>query len=235
MKKLYSRLLLLMIAINMGCVSNVAYAQNASTAVKVLDATGVEGIAGVILLVNPGNTQKSRAFITNAQGEAITHDLQCEICTISAIDPRGFFDSRTTEFSSSSSSFSLVLRLRPLIDMVGDPKAVSVDLLIKDSKGQPLTQQSVVIRPTVVTLENNRISVQNTGPAGHVNVQLRSGDYTVGVLNGNSVSEARFKIATAKEQCSNGTATCIVASPQSSHRMKPISLQLSSNSPSKAE
>jgi hypothetical protein len=122
------------------------------------------------------------------------------------------------------------MQLRPLIDVVGDPKAVSVELLINDSKGQPLTQHVVVIRPTVVTLENNRISVQNTSSTGHVNVQLRKGDYTVGALNGDILSEARFEIATAKEQCSSGTATCIVASPQSSRRMKPVSLQLSSGS-----
>ena len=229
MIKLYNRLISLMIVIGIGC-GGAAYAQTPSTVIKVRDASGVEGIAGVVLLVNPGNTQKSRAFVTNAQGEVITHDLQCEICTISAFDPRGLFDSRTTEFSSSSSSFSLVMQLRPLIDTVGDPKAVSLELLINDSKGEPLAQRTVVIRPTILTLENNRLSVQSTGSTGHVNVQLRKGDYTVGVLDGDTVSEARFEIATAKEQCTSGTATCIVSSPQSSLRPKLISLQLSSGS-----
>jgi len=125
--------------------------------------------------------------------------------------------------------FSLVIQLRPLIDTVGDPKAVSIELVIKDSKGEPLAQHNVLIRPTVMTLESNLLSIHNTGSTGHVNVQLRAGNYTVGVLNGDTVSEARFEITTAKEQCSSGTATCIVASPQSSRRMNPISLQLSSS------
>jgi hypothetical protein len=218
----------------MGCSGDVVQAQNPSTAIRVLDASGVEGIAGVILLVNPGDARKSEAFVTNAQGEAIPHDLHCEICTISAFDPRGLFANRTTEFSSSSSSFSLVMQLHPLIDTVGDSKAVSMELVINDSTGEPLTQHEVVIRPTVLTLENNRLSVQNTGPTGHVNVQLRAGDYTVATLNKDTASEARFEIMTAKEQCSSGTVTCIVASPRSSGRMKPISLQLSaSNEPPK--
>ncbi|HUY80765.1 MAG TPA: hypothetical protein VMU92_03495 [Acidobacteriaceae bacterium] len=226
MNKLIYRLFSLAIAMGMGCAGGVAHAQNPSTVIRVLDASGVEGIAGVVLLVNPGDARKSVAFVTNAQGEAITHDLQCEICTISAFDPRGLFASRTTEFSSSSSSFSLVMQLRPLIDTVGDPKAVSIELVINDSKGEPLAQKNVVIRPTVMTLENNRVSVQKTDSTGHVNVQLRAGDYTVGVLNGGTASEVRFEIAPTKKLCSSGRTTCIVATPQSPHHMKPVSLQL---------
>jgi hypothetical protein len=228
MRKLIYALVSITIAMWMVCARDLVYAQNLSTVIRVLDASGVEGIAGIVLLVNPGDARKSQAFVTNAQGQSITHDLHCEICTISAFDPRGFFATRTTEFSSSSSSFSLVMQVNPLIDTAGDPKAVSIELVIKDSKGEPLAQHNVVIRPTVMTLENNRLSVQVTGSTGRVNVQLRTGDYTVGALNADTVLDARFEITTAKERCSSGTATCIVASPQSSRRMKPISLQLCS-------
>jgi hypothetical protein len=230
MNRLFCWIFSLAVAAGMGCAGDFAYAQNPTTVIRVLDASGVEGIAGVVLLVNPGDARKSEAFVTNAQDEAITHGLQCEICTISAFDPRGLFASRTTEFSSSSSSFSLVMQLRPLIDTVGDPKAVSVELVIHDSKGGLLAQQNVVIRPTVMTLENNRVSVQKTDSTGHVNAQLRAGNYAVGVLNGDTASEVGFEIAPAKEQCSSGTTTCIVASPQSSRHMKPVSLQLPSSS-----
>lgn len=232
MNKLIYRLFSLAIAMGIGCAGAVAHAQNPSTVIRVLDASGVEGIAGVVLLVNPGDARKSVAFVTNAQGEAITHDLQCEICTISAFDPRGLFASRTTEFSSSSSSFSLVMQLRPLIDTVGDPKAVSIELVINNSKDEPLAQQNVVIRPTVVTLEDNRVSVQKTDSTGHVNAQLRAGDYAVGVLTGDTASEVRFEIAPAKGQCSSETANCIVATPQSSRHMKPVSLRLPSSNAS---
>jgi hypothetical protein len=228
MNKLIYGFFSLMIAMGIGCAGDVALAQNPSTAIRVLDATGVEGIAGVVLLVNPGDARKSQAFVTNAQGEAITRDLRCEICTISAFDPRGLFASRTTEFSSSSSSFNLVMQLRPLIDTVGDPKAVSIELVISDSKGESLAQHTVVIRPTVMTLENNRLSIQKTDSAGHLKAQLRTGDYTVGVLTGDAISDVRFEITAEKEQCSGGTVTCIVASPQSSRHMKPVSLQLPS-------
>jgi hypothetical protein len=228
MNKLIYRLTFLAIAMGMVCAADAAPSQPPATVIRVLDATGAEGIAGIVLLVNPGDARKSEAFVTNAQGEAIAHDLQCEICTVSVFDPRGLFASRTTEFSSYSSSFSLVMRLRPLIDTVGDPKAVSVELVINDSKGEPLAQQNVVIRPTVMTLENNRVSVQKTDSTGHVNAQLRAGGYVVGVLNGNTASEVGFEIAPVKEQCSSDTATCIVAAPQSSRHMKPVSLQLPS-------
>jgi len=230
MNKLFYWIFSLAVAIGIGCAGDVAHAQNSSTIIRVLDASGVEGIAGIVLLVNPGDARKSEAFVTNAQGEAITHGLQCEICTVSAFDPRGLFTSRTTEFSSSSSSFSFVMQLRPLIDTVGDPKAVSIELVIHDSKGDPLTQQNVVIRPLVMTLENNRVSVERTDATGRVAVQLRAGGYAVGTLSGGSASEVRFEIMTAKEHCSGGAVTCIPASPQSSHQLKPISLQLSSTS-----
>jgi hypothetical protein len=226
MNKLIYRLFSLTIAMGIGCAGDVAHAQNPSPVIRVLDATGVEGIAGVVLLVHPGDARKSVAFVTNAQGEATTHDLKCAICTISAFDPRGLFTSRTTEFSGSSSAFSLVMQLRPLIDTVGDPKAASIEFVINSSKGEPLAQQNVVIRPTVMTLENNQVSVQKTDSTGHVNVQLRAGGYVVGVLNGDTASEVGFEIAPAKERCSGGTATCIVATPQSSRHMKPVSLQL---------
>lgn len=230
MKKHFCWIFFPVVAMGIGYEGNLAYAQNPSTIITVLDASGVEGIAGVVVLVNPGDARKSDAFVTNAQGKAITHGLQCEICTVSAFDPRGLFATRTTEFSSSSSTFSLVMQLRPLIDTVGDPQAVSIELVIHDFKGELLAQQNVVIRPFVMTMEKNRISIQRTDATGRLAVQLRVGEYAVGTLNGGTASEARFEIATAKEQCSNGAGTCIVASPQSSHRPKPIVLQLSSTS-----
>ena len=228
MSKLIYRLFSL--TLSMVCAGNVLCAQNPSTVIRVLDASGVEGIAGVVLLVNPGDARKSQAFVTNVRGEIITHDLQCEICTISAFDPRGLFTSRTTEFSSSSSSYSLVMQLRPLIDTVGDPKAVSIDLLINNPKGEPLAQQNVAIRPTLMTLENHQFFVQKTDVKGHVKVQLRTGQYTVASLNGGAPSEAQFEIMRAKRECSGGAVACIVASPRSSHHTKPVSLHLLTSS-----
>src|SRR6185312_9429319 len=99
------RLLTLPIVMGFLGAGHIASAQGPSNVIRVLDASGVEGIPGVVLLINPGDSRKSRALVTNTQGEAVTHDLHCGICTISAFDPRNLFASRTTEFSSSSSSF----------------------------------------------------------------------------------------------------------------------------------
>jgi hypothetical protein len=231
MNKLLCWTISLAVAMWIGCMGNVAHAQNTSTAIRVLDASGVEGISGVVLLINPGDARKSQALVTNAEGEAVTHGLQCEICTVTAFDLRGRFASRTTEFSSSSPSFSLVMQLRPLIDTVGDPKATSIELVIHDARGEPLSQKNVVVRPLVMGVENNeQLSVQRTDGRGRLAVQLRPGKYAVATLNGGSASEARFQLATAKEQCSVEAATCIVAWPQSSHHLKPVSLQVSSMS-----
>src|SRR2546423_4004548 len=87
MKRLFCWICSLAVVIGMGCASGLAGAQNPATIIKVLDATGVEGVAGVVLLINPGDTRKSVAFVTNGRGEAITNGLQCAICTVSAFDP----------------------------------------------------------------------------------------------------------------------------------------------------
>jgi hypothetical protein len=229
MSKLIYNILILTIAMGMVCAGDAVSAQNASTVIRALDASGVEGITGVILLVNPGDAHKSQAFVTDAHGEAITHDLHCDICAISAFDPRGLFASRTMEFSSSRSSFSLMMELLPIIDKVGDPRAVSIELAINDSNGEPLAQHDIVIRPTLMTLQNNQLYVQRTDAKGHMNIRLRKGEYTAAALNGETPTEARFEIATTKAQCSGSTRTCILASPRSSHRLRPVALQLLTN------
>jgi hypothetical protein len=228
MKQLFRWIYPLAAVMGMFCASGVAGAQNPATIIRVLDASGLEGVAGVVLLINPGDTRKSAVFVTNGRGEAITNGLQCAICTVSAFDPRGLFSSRTTEFSSSSLSFSFVMQLRPLIDTVSDPKAVSVELVIRNSKGEAVVQQDVVVRPTLVTLEKNQLSIQKTDAAGRVTVPLRSGEYVVGMLSGGVASEARLAVATAKEGCVGGAVTCVIASPQSTRHLKAVDIQLSS-------
>lgn len=227
MNKVSPWTLLLAVAMWLGGIGGVLYAQDSSTVIRVLDASGVEGISGVVLLINPGDARRSQALVTNAQGEATTHGLQCEICVISAFDPQGLFVNQTTEFASSSPSLRLVMQTRPLIDTVGDPKAVSLELVIHGTNGEPIRQQHVAIRPLVVNMENNRVSILKTDQTGRLSIQLSAGDYVVAVLNEGGPSEARLKVATSKEQCSIGTSTCIVALP-SSRYPKPVALQFAS-------
>jgi hypothetical protein len=212
-------------AICIGGMSSVAHGQNYATTIRVLDASGVEGISGVVLLLNPGDARKSQALVTDAQGEATTHGLQCDICTISAFDPRGLFANETTEFASSSPSLRLVMRTRPLIDTVGDPMAISLELVFHGPNREPIGQQKVVIRPLIMTMEDNRVSIPTTDQAGRLSIQLRAGAYVVATLNGASPSEVRFNVATAKEQCKTRTVSCIVA-PPSTRYPKPVVLQL---------
>jgi hypothetical protein len=227
MRKLIYQFVSLAIAIGTVCSGDVVHAQDSSTVIRVLAANGVEGIAGIVLLVNPGDTLKSQAFVTNTRGEAITRNLHCDICTVSAFDPQGLFFNRTTEFSSSRPSFSFVLHLRPVIDRFFDPQAVSIKLAIRDSKSDPLTQHDVAVRPTLTTLEDNRFAVQRTDAKGHLNVQLRTGEYTVAALNGETATEARFEIVNSGKKCSGGTVACIVWSSQSSRHNETAKLQLS--------
>jgi len=227
MSKVSSWALLLAVAIWLGGVDRVVYAQNSSTAIRVLNASGVEGISGVVLLINPGDARSSQALVTNAQGEAMAHGLHCEICVISALDPHGLFADQTTEFASSNPSFRLVMQTRPLIDTVGDPKAASLELVIHGTNGEPILRHDVAIRPLVMAMGNNRISILKTDQTGRLSIQLSAGDYVVAVLNEGGPSEARLKVATSKEQCSIGTAACIVA-PPSSRYTKPVTLQLAS-------
>ncbi len=228
MTKLFCWIFSLAVVLGLGCAADYAGAQSSSTLIKVVDASGVEGVAGIVLLVNPGDARKSEAFVTNTRGEATANGLQCAICTISAFDAHGLFASQTAEFSSSSSSVSLTLQLRPLIDTVDDPKAVSIELVIHDPKGKPLAQQDVVIRPAVLTLEDNRVSLQRTDTTGKLTVHLRAGQYAVAMMSGDVPSEVRFEIVASKEQCSDRAGTCVVALPQSSHRPKTLDLQLAS-------
>ena len=103
---------LIRIAFSLAIVWGIAFsgvvlsAQTSSTVIRVLDPSELEGIAGVILLINPGDNRESQALVTDTKGEATARNLNCAICTVTAFDPRGLFVSRTTEFSGSESSFS---------------------------------------------------------------------------------------------------------------------------------
>lgn len=218
MDRLTQPLISLMIALGMFNAHHAAHAQEPFTIIKVLDGSGSSGVPypGVVLLVNPGNGRESQAFVTDAHGEAIVHGLQCDICMVSAFDPRNLSANRTTEFSSSRPSFSLVMSALPVVDYFFDPKAMRIELTIKDSKGEPLATHAVVIRPTLMVFvpssRDNVLALQKTDSNGHVQVGLRAGDYTVAALDGDTRSEARFEVAATKAQCSKEIGTCIVAS-----------------------
>src|ERR1039458_2689675 len=94
--------------------SFVCQGEESATVVHVLDKTEIGGIAGIVLLVNPGDLHKSQAFITDPNGFAYMPHKDCGMCVIAAFDPRGIFFNRTTEFDSRNLSVKLVLELRPI-------------------------------------------------------------------------------------------------------------------------
>jgi len=218
------RTLFLMFAIKMGCMSDITHAQNLVTTVQVLDAAQ-HGIVGIVILVNPGNYLDSKAFITNEQGEVVIQGLECEICTISAFDPSGVFMNKTTELSGSVSRFNLILRSIPLYDIVGRP-APWFELEIRDSKGVTLRDHAIVIRPELLTFENNKVFTKRTDLRGIVKSRFMPGDYTVGAVIDGLGLDVRFKIVSSKKQCTDISVTCVVAPKSSSHLVRRISIQL---------
>jgi len=65
---------LIRIAFSLAIVWGIAFsgvvlsAQTSSTVIRVLDPSELEGIAGVILLINPGDNRESQALVTDTKG-----------------------------------------------------------------------------------------------------------------------------------------------------------------------
>lgn len=177
-----------------GCVANAA------TLVRVIDGTGVEGIGGVVLLVNPGDQRKSQVFLTNADGHAYLPHLNCEICTITALDPRGVFFNKTTEFSGQSSSVTLTLQLRPVIDTVGCPHCIWVNIAVHGPADEPLLHQSILVRPSEMRLNSNGLYTETTDSKGQIKVQLTPGEYTVATLLEGKAWEAPLRVASESKR-----------------------------------
>jgi hypothetical protein len=168
--------------------------------VRVLNPTGVEGIAGAVLLVNPGRSDQSIAAITDKGGNASIPTLDCEICTMTVADPTGLFGPSTTEFNGRSSSITLTLPLKPIIDVVRKPGSISCKLLVLGPGGAPLAKQQVVIRPNQLTLEVNWVSRAVTDMSGFVTADLVPGEYTLATLLGNEAFQHRFDVPKGKSQ-----------------------------------
>ena len=202
-------------------------AQSHSTVVRIVNATGVEGIPGIILLVNPGRALNSQALITDEQGTVVVPNLKCEICIISALDPRGLFFSRTTEFSGQSPSLTIVLEARPIIDTIGDPSSILLEFAVRNPEGESLPEHKVTIRPALVTVEDNWFDLLTTDSRGHVKVRLRQGEYAIGALVERRAMEAKFRMITGNDKCGESEVRCI----QASRSMRAIDILLSVASP----
>jgi hypothetical protein len=214
--------------------SIVVRAENAATLVRVVDVTG-DRIAGVVLLVNPGNTHKFQAFITDVNGQAYVPRLDCGICTISAMDPSAMFFSRTTEFNSKSSSVTLVMKIRPVIDKAFDPGSVPVTATVYGPRGELLPNQQVVVRPNVVTLDrdwsymtldSNWPFLLTSDPRGQISVELHPGEYTVATMIGEEPWEAPLHVTGRESECAEKLRKCIDSARRASSPAQLITVHL---------
>jgi hypothetical protein len=182
--------------------SIIGWAESPVTVVRVLDASQVEGIAGAVVLINLGSPQDSKAFAADKNGIAYISDLNCSTCVITAIDPRGLFFSKTTEFDRQSSSVTLILQLRPVIDKLGEPGAIFVNIAIHDQSGAAMVNRDIVVRPREMTLtpESNRFYKFTTDSKGQNKARLIPGDYSVAMLVDGKVLEAPSSIAVERSR-----------------------------------
>jgi hypothetical protein len=142
------------------------------------------------LVVNPGDAVKSQAFVTDSEGRASVPRLSCGVCTITAQDPRGLFSSKTTEFDGQSSSVTLTLQVRPIVDTVGQPGSKTANVVVYGPAGSPLPRQRIVVRPRVMTLEQNWLYMLTTDSEGCITARLLPGEYDVAALLGDQAWEA---------------------------------------------
>jgi hypothetical protein len=209
----------------------IAQAENPTTLVRVQDVTGVEGIAGVVLLVNPGGVHNSKVFITDTHGLASVPRFDCSICIITAMDPRGSFFDKTTEFDGQSSSLTMILEIRPTIDKFWTPGSLQVNVILFGPSGDPLPNQDVVIRPAVMMLDTNPdtngFHTETTDPKGLVIAELLPGKYVIATLIGGKPWEAPLRIAASKSKCPAKTQKCIDSEPRGGSPKRYLAAHLS--------
>jgi len=185
-------------------VNNLAYAENPEIAVNVYVGDESEGVEGIVLLVNSGRANESSVSITDEEGKAYLPALNCNTCIITALDPRGLFYAKTTEFGGRTKSVVIFMQIRPVINKVGDPGAMWVDIIVHDPTGTPLAKQNVIVRPrdVTLTLESNWFYTDTTDSKGRIRAKLLPGEYIVARLTNGEVMEASFSVKVKQsKQC----------------------------------
>jgi hypothetical protein len=182
-----------------------------STVVRVLDASGAP-YANAVVLVNPGWYGDSIALVTGRSGTATLPSLDCKVCVVTAIDPRRMFLDKTTEFEGGTPSVTLTLRVRPVIDIMFDPKAIKVDVQVKAPDGKAIAERPVLVRKKVGTMEDNTFSVGRTDRQGRISLKLRPGQYVLASLVSGRFLEAPLNLEPAvKRKCSEVESDCYIA------------------------
>jgi hypothetical protein len=132
------------------------------------------------------------------------------MCTVTAIDPRGRFESQTIEFPGSSTSIKVALSVSTIIDTVADPLATSANFVIHDAAGQILADHLILFRPPIVSFADNWGIRLRTDSRGRVTAQLRKGIYVVAAIVDESSIESKIEITERGKNCADKSATCVV-------------------------
>lgn len=216
-------LLFCLAALAMFGVSASGGSAGGSTVVRVLDPSGAP-YADAVLLVNPGQVAHSIALVTDRSGTATLPRLNCRVCVVTAMDPRRLFFDKTTEVESGTPSVTLALPgVRPVVDVMFDPKAMRVSVQVKGAAGAALVKQAVVVRRKVGTVEDNTFSVGTTDSKGWLSLKLRPGQYVLASLVNGKFLEAPLNLAPAvKRKCSEVEADCYIANAR--HNPLPVRL-----------
>jgi hypothetical protein len=224
-------------AIAIGIISHsiLSYAQDQATIVRVQDQTQIGGLAGIVLLINPGNTHYSKAFITDVNGQASIPRMDCKICTITAFDPQHLFYDKSIEFDSQSTSLNLILRIRPIIDRIGIPGSIKASVVVYGPSGALLQNQNIVVRPTVIVLgsdaDYNRVMIETTDSSGSVTNELIPDKYIVATIIDGKPWETVFEIFKSKIQCRAKARNCIDPSFRPSPPTQNVEAHLSAVNP----
>jgi hypothetical protein len=194
----------------------------ASTVVRVLDQSGTP-YADAVVLVNPGWHGDSIALVTDQSGRATLPKLDCNVCVVTAMDPRRMFFDKTTEFEAGAPSVTLTLHVRPVVDVMFDPRAIKVDVQVKAPDGIAIAERPVVVRKKVGTMEDNTFSLDTTDRKGRLSLKLRPGEYVLASLVNGRFLEAPLNVAPAvKRKCSEVEADCYIANVR--HNPLPVHL-----------
>lgn len=182
-----------------------------STVIRVLDPSG-EPYADAVVLVNPGHPTDSIALVTDSGGKATLPRPDCKVCVVTAIDPRRLFFDKTTEFEGGTSSVTLTLRIRPVVDVMFDPTAMKVDVQVKAPDGKAIVEQPVVVRKKVGTMADNTFGVVSTDRQGRITLKLRPGQYVLASLVNGKFLEAPLNLAPdVRRKCSDVESDCYIA------------------------
>lgn len=173
--------------------AQLASATDKGTVVHVTDATG-EGIADVLLWVTPEKPHASRPFITDKHGVAHLPDFACKVCLIAALDPKGLFVNKTSEFSGGTPSLTLTLQVKPIIDHVDVSKAETARIKVEDSQGRPLRNQTVVIRQRNAALQKHWAWWLTTDASGITQTRIDPGSYVLATVINEKPQEGILQI-----------------------------------------